>query len=122
MDTQLYTKMAERRDPKECERRLKTLKGKRTWKKGSITTRIRKLEELVDTAGSRRVIAAVMGGLWKVMDELQQVCDEISDMSDDVDELNSLENIRLKVEICVAMATEHIDAQDHDPPSTETSS
>jgi hypothetical protein len=38
-------------DPRK---RLKYLKGQRTYKKGAITTRIKKLDELVANGGSRR--------------------------------------------------------------------
>ena len=114
--------MAERRDPGEYEKELKALKRQRTWKKGAITTRTRKLEELVDNGGSRRVIAAMVEGLLQVFDELKQVCDSISSICDEDDELNSLEEIRMKVEICVATASENLDERMNDPPSTETSS
>ena len=115
-------RMAEGRCPKEFERELKTLINQRTRKKGNITTRIKTLEELMDAGGSRRAMATVMQGLLKVWDELQQVCDEISDMTDEINELNNLDTIRVRVEVCVATTTEHLDGRAHEPASTETSS
>ena len=111
--------MAEKRSDKELEKHLKTLKGQRTWKKGAITKRIRKLEALVNDGGSRRVIAAGVEGLQAVFNELNLVCSSIASMIDEVDDLNSLEEIRMEVEMCVAMANEDLEARKEDPPSTE---
>ena len=112
--------MAEAKCAKEFDKKLKTLKGQRTQKKGNITTRIKKLEELVDAGGSRRAMMTVMQGLLKVMDEIQQVCDEISNMTDEIDHLNCIDDIRVNVEVCVAMTTEHLDSRANEPASTET--
>ena len=113
--------MAEKRSDKELEKHLKTLKGQRTWKKGAITKRIRKLEALVNDGGSRRVIAAAVVGLQTVFEELNQVCASIAAMIEDVDDLNSLEDIRMDVEMCVAMANEDLEARKDDPPSSADS-
>ena len=67
-------------------------------------------------------MTAVMDGLNSVFKELEQVCEEISSISDDIDELNSLEDIRMNIEICVAVVTDHLDGRRDEPPSTETSS
>ena len=66
----------------------------------------------MDTAGSKRAMSVLMQGLLKTMDELEQVCNEISYMSDEIDELNFLDDIRMNVEVAVAMSTEHLDARD----------
>ena len=72
--------MAEHRSDRDLEKHLKTLKGQRTWKKGAITKRIKKLEELVDHGESRRVISAMVDGLEKVFEELTEVCTKIASM------------------------------------------
>ena len=111
--------MAETRSDKELEKHLKTLKGQRTWKKGAITKRIKKLESLVNDRGRRSLIRAGIVGLQTVFDELNQVCAGIASMTEEVDDLNCLEEIRLNVEMCVAMAKEDLKMRKDDPPSTE---
>ena len=111
--------MAETRNEKELEKHLKTLKGQRTWKKGAITKRIKALERLVNDGGRRSLIAAGVVGLQTVFDELKQVCAGIASMNDEVDDLNSLEEIRMEVEMCIAMANDDLEARKDDPPSTE---
>ena len=111
--------MAEQRSERELEKHLKTLKGQRTWKKGAITKRIKKLESMVNDGGRRTLIRAAVDGLLTVFDELNQVCASIAAMSEEVDDLNSVEEIRMEVEMCVAMANEDLDARKDDPPSTE---
>ena len=106
-------------DPRK---RLKYFKGQRTYKKGAITTRIRELDALVANGGSRRLIKTMSDGLLVVFQELTQVCDEISYISEEFDDLNSVEEIRVRVEMCVSMAHESLEVRAYDPPSTETSS
>ena len=74
---------------------------------------------MVNDGGRRRLISAAVDGLLTVFDELNQVCTSIASLSDEVDDLNSLEEIRMEVEMCVAMANEDLEARKDDPPSTE---
>ena len=111
--------MAEQRSERELEKHLKTLKGQRTWKKGAITKRIKKLESMVNDGGRRTLIRAAVDGLLTVFDKLNQVCSSIAAMSEEVDDLNSLEEIRMDVEMRVAMANKDLVARMDDPPSTE---
>ena len=83
--------MAEQRSERELEKHLKTLKGQRTWKKGAITKRIKKLESMVNDGGRRTLIRAAVDGLLTVFDELNLVCASIAAMSEEVDDLNSVE-------------------------------
>ena len=106
----------------ERQNNLKTLKGKRTGKKGTITKRIKKLEELMESDGSRRVMKMLLDGLEATFSELQQVCDDITAISDEHDELNCLEDIRINIEICSGAVVDHLEGRVHEPPSTETSS
>ena len=106
-------------DPRK---RLKYFKGQQTYKKGAITTRMKKLDELVANSGSRRLIKTMSDCLLIVFQELKQVCDEISYISEEFDDLNSVEEIRVRVEMCVSIANESLEVRAYDPPSTETSS
>ena len=80
----LYQEMGAAAEQEEAgmERRLRNLKNSRRGKKGSITKRIKQLQELLgENTGKKRLkfLAETLGG---VSEELQKVCEEISDLSD----------------------------------------
>ncbi len=99
---------------------LQRLKGSRTAKKGVITKRIKRVEGLVNSGGSRRVIGKLTENLEAVFQELTQVCAEISNLSEEYDELNELETIRMEVEDCATVARDNLEARKDDPDSSES--
>ena len=72
----------------EAANKLNVLKRKRTWKKGAITARMNKLEDLVNCGGSKSAMRGLVNGLHEVFSDLEKVCEEISLLSDELDELN----------------------------------
>ena len=64
----------------------------------------------------------LVNGLHEVFSDLEKVCEEIYLISDEIDELNSVEDIKINIELCVAMVTDHLDSRRDEPASTETSS
>jgi hypothetical protein len=103
----------------DVEAHLKKLKHARRGKKGAITQRIAKIEELVGQSAGRRRIQILVGALIRVVEELHKVCDEINTLAGD-DEYNDLEDVRAAVDDCIAMATEHLEARKDDPPSADS--
>ena len=92
------------------ERRLRILKNSRRGKKGSITKRIKMLEELLEENTGKRRLKFLTEALGAVSDELQKVCEEISALSD-VDDLYDIEDIRFTVEDCLASVSDHLEAR-----------
>ena len=65
----------------------------------------------------------LLEGLGSTFADLEQVCDEISMLTDDdYDDLNSLEDIKINIEMCAGAVADHLAARADEPPSTETSS
>ena len=65
-----------------------------------------------------------MERLVVVYQELEQVCTEIDNLLtllDEFDELNDIENIRMNVDECVALVTEHLESRLDEAPSSSSS-
>ena len=89
--------------------RLKELKWLRRGKKGNITRRIKDLEHLVEKKGKKDVIMFLINGLKTVYDELAEVCNEIAVIEEyECDDYNDIEEVRGRVEMCVALVHDHI--------------
>ena len=99
--------------------RLNSVKPARRGKKGAITQRIAKIEEVGGQVAGRRRIQILVAALIRVVEELQQVCNEIHSLAGD-DEFNDLEELRAAVDDCIAMATEQLEARKDDPPSSDS--
>ena len=112
-------------DSVKAQRRLAILRNSRTGKKGVITKRIARLEGMVEAGGcGRRFLREMMERLVVVYQELEQVCTEINDLLtllDEFDELNDTENVRMNVDECVALVTEHLDSRLDEAPSSTMS-
>ena len=70
--------MARKPSSSDMEKSLSLLTSSRTGKKGSITKRIKRIEELVDQGGSRRVIRSLVTALGNVFEKLMDVCAQTS--------------------------------------------
>ena len=66
------------------------------------------------------MISFLTGCLQTVFNELEQVCLEISNITLEEDEYNDIEEIRIKVETCVAMVTAHLESRAEEGASTAT--
>ena len=111
----LSTKELINMDTEEARRKLTKLKRSRTGKKGAITKRIAQLNGMAEAGGmSRRQMRYMMEKLIEVYSELEKVCDEITDISElfeEIDDLNCIEDVRMNVDTCVALVTEHIESR-----------
>ena len=108
-----------------ARRRLIILRNSRTGKKGAITKRIARLDGMVEAGGcGRRFMREMMEKLVVAYQEFEQVCTEINQLLtlfDEVDELNGIEEVRLNVDECVALVTEHLDSRADEAPSSSSS-
>ena len=94
------------------EQKLRKLKFARRGIKTSITSRVKQLEKLCEEQAKKRMITFLTGCLQTVFNELEQVCLEISTLTPEVeDEYNDIEEIRIKVETCVAIVTAHLESR-----------
>ena len=107
-------------------RRIKKLQRSRTGKKGGITKRITQLTGMAEAGGcSRRQMKYLMEKLVGVYEELVKVCEEISDLCilvDQFDDNNCVEDVRVNVDNCVALVTEHIESRADENTSSSSSS
>ena len=107
------------------ERRLEKLRRLRTGKKTAVTKRIARLDGLVEAGQcSRRQIRFLMEKLSVVLDELTATCDEISEINislkRDDDALNDLVDVRMDVDECLALVSDHLESR-HDEVSSSSS-
>ena len=107
------------------ERRLEKLRRLRTGKKTAVTKRIARLLGLVEAGQcSRRQIRFLSEKLSVVLDELIATCEEISEINislgRDDDALNDLVEVRMDVDECLAMVTDHLESR-HDEVSSSSS-
>ena len=97
---------------------LRKWKYSRRGKKGAITKRIRQLEKLMHEGGKKRMIDFLCDALKKVFEELSEVCMEISTLEDEDDEYNEIEDVRIRVETCVALVADHLENRSDRSSST----
>ena len=101
------------------------MRNSRTGKKGVITKRIGRLEGMVEAGGcGRRFMKEMMERLVIVYQELEKVCTEINQLLtlfDEIDELNFIEEVRMNVDECVALVTEHLESRADEAPSSSSS-
>ena len=96
-------------DEGDSAMQLKKLKYLRRGKKSAITKRINELEELVNKSGKKRMIKFLSEGLQAVFQELSEVCTDIAVLENyDSDEYNDIEEVRNRVDKCVALVVDLI--------------
>ena len=99
--------------------RLKELQWLRRGKKGNITRRIKDLEHLVEKKGKKDMIMFLINGLKTVYDELAEACNEIAVIEEyECDDYNDIEEVRGRVEMCVALVHDHIGGRSDTSSST----
>ena len=111
----------------DFESRLRKLIAKRTYKKGSITKRIKNLERVVSEGERADKVSYMLQCLIDTFTALQEVCEEISLITQHKEVQWHLANEewveaeKERVDLCAAEVNEYLEAKKDDPMSSASS-
>ena len=108
------------KDPNGYAINKRTVKRQRTGKKSAVTRRVNVLHKMVNSRESRTRITFIRDELCKAVEAAAQCHERYMSLLDEEDMDFSdewIEDLRMKVDLCISKVQEYLDERAHEPPS-----